>query len=426
MYPRGILCTFEKAGQALHSLDCQNRLFGLAGIEFGVFHVVVAEDVHELAGRGAAFGEHLAERLAQAVQGAALFETCGVRPVGHAAGQRFRRERLAVLGDQDGVAALLGGVEGGGQERRLGDEERLAALLLAEIEAAHDARLAADRNRARHALRPLERRDVAAAVAEPECDAEDEVRRRAGRPSLEELFHLGRPPGAPADIGWPPFEAVRGIGVDPFLVERRIDHLADRGEEMLRLVRRVGIVGEDALEVPPAQILDWRLAPLHAGARRDLLVEEGLGQHLVLRLRRRRVALPLGALLDDRPCLAERTRPDAAPEVDNLRLVALAAGNGSLVGRLEIVIAWPAGQRHRLAAPPEPEALLAVAIGEGCDAGIVGESRHKAMVGRRLVGGKFLSDIGTESLNGLGAKHALVLSLVWKVHYCKVKAADYG
>jgi hypothetical protein len=65
-------------------------------------------DRHDLALRRAALGEHLAEGLAQAVQGVAGRKACGPGPLLHAHPERLRRERAAVLRDQHGLAAPFG------------------------------------------------------------------------------------------------------------------------------------------------------------------------------------------------------------------------------------------------------------------------------------------------------------------------------
>ena len=65
--------------------------------------IVVAEGIHELPGAGAALGEELAERFAEAVRGAALRQAGLFRQVRHAAGGRLRGEGLAIGCEQHSV-----------------------------------------------------------------------------------------------------------------------------------------------------------------------------------------------------------------------------------------------------------------------------------------------------------------------------------
>lgn len=65
----------------------KNRLRGLSAVEFGVLDVVMAEHFHQLSSAGAALGQKLAERLPEAVKGAALRQARPFGPVRHSAGE---------------------------------------------------------------------------------------------------------------------------------------------------------------------------------------------------------------------------------------------------------------------------------------------------------------------------------------------------
>lgn len=99
----------------------------LHGVEIGVVDIVVAEDIHELPGRCLHFREINSKRLPQSTKRQALRQSGECAPVCHGPCQGFRRKRLTISCDKDGLAAAVCGVEDLSEHGSYRDEKPLSA-----------------------------------------------------------------------------------------------------------------------------------------------------------------------------------------------------------------------------------------------------------------------------------------------------------